>query len=93
MVEGSENRDKQVPAPGEGRLERPRAIRLLITLLALACGVVLVLDFVVHRHVEFDFEAWYGFYAIFGFIAYCGIVLSAKQLRKILRRDEDYYGE
>lgn len=74
-------------------LDRPGSVRFLITVLVLACLLVLVLDFIVHRHVEFAFEAWYGFYAFYGFIACCLIVLSAKELRKLVRRGEDYYGE
>ena len=33
----------------------------------------------------------FGFYAIFGFVACVGLVLAAKELRKFLKRDEDFY--
>ena len=34
-----------------------------------------------------------GSWAIYGFLAYSAIVLSANTLFKLLGRDEDYYGE
>ena len=55
------------------------------------CAAVLLVDVFHHKHGHFEFEEWLGFYALYGFISYMVIVLSAKQLRKILKRDEDYY--
>ncbi|MFK7988834.1 MAG: hypothetical protein AB8I08_22640 [Sandaracinaceae bacterium] len=51
----------------------------------------LVFHFVGHKHVHFDIEAWPGFYAIVGFVSYVSLVLTAKQLRKLLKRPVDYY--
>ena len=42
-------------------------------------------------HHGFGFERWPGFYGLFGFIACAGLVLAAKELRKLLMRSEDYY--
>ena len=41
----------------------------------------------------FAFESWPGFYALFSFIACFALVLAAKELRKLLMRSEDYYGD
>ena len=54
--------------------------------IALASGEVLV-----HRHEEFSFAGWWAFYAVFGFVACVTLVLTAKALRRILKRPEDYY--
>ncbi len=65
-------------------------------LVALCVGLVLfdiVFHFVGHKHVHFDAESIPGFYALAGFVSYVGLVLTAKQLRKILMRPNDYYGE
>ena len=36
-------------------------------------------------------EALWGFYAVFGFIACTVLILVAKEMRKFLMRKEDYY--
>ena len=42
-------------------------------------------------HGEFSVEHWFGFHGLFGFVACVGLVLTAKALRRILMRPEDYY--
>jgi len=55
-------------------------------------GIALVaLDLFLHKHEDFDSVAWFGFYAIYGFFACVALVLTAKLLRKVLMRSEDYY--
>ena len=53
--------------------------------------VLLVVDLVVHRHEGVWFAGWFGFYAVYGFLACVALVLTAKALRRVLMRDEDYY--
>lgn len=74
-------------------LDEPRNVTRLVYALYAVCALLLAADVLVHRHAHFEFERWFGFYAIFGFAAYCAIVQSARALRRLLRRDEDYYGE
>jgi hypothetical protein len=45
------------------------------------------------EHHGFAFERWPGFYALFGFVACVALVLSAKELRKLVMRPEDYYDD
>lgn len=55
-------------------------------------GIVLLLgDFVLHKHEDFAFAAWFGFYGFYGFFACVALVLAAKGLRRLLMRGEDYY--
>jgi len=61
--------------------------------LYLACAVLLALDFVINRHVSHPWENLFGFYAIFGFVACVLLVLGAKEMRKMLKRKEDYYDD
>lgn len=68
-----------------------RNVRRLLWLLYTACAIVLGADFVVHRHVVHPWEGMFGFYAIYGFVACVVLVLTATQLRKVLRRREDHY--
>ena len=71
--------------------DNPRNVSLLLRGLYAVCAVLFLLDFILHRHTTHAWEDFTGFYAIFGFVAYVTIVLTAKQLRKILKRKEDYY--
>lgn len=71
--------------------DKPENIRRLLRILYLACALLLVLDLIIHRHVIHTWESLWGFYGFYGFLACIGLVLTAKQLRKILQRPEDYY--
>ncbi len=71
--------------------DKPRNVRLFFRLLYVACAVLLLLDVVVHRHVTHPWDRLWGFYPIYGFIGVSFLVLAAKQLRKVVKRPEDYY--
>lgn len=79
--------------PRPGIFERPAVIHTIIGVLAVFCLALLVADFLYAKHPHFGFDGWFGFYPMAGFVAYCFIVLSAKALRPLLRRGENYYGE
>lgn len=72
-------------------LDHPANVNKLIAVLVVVCGLLLLTDLIYHKHAEFGFERWFGFFAWYGFLAYCFIVLSAKLLRRWLKRDDDYY--
>ena len=44
------------------------------------------------RLVSSAAELFYGFYPIYGFVACVLLVLTAKVMRLVLKRDESYYG-
>lgn len=71
--------------------DNPRNVSLAVRGLYLVCIVLILLDFIVHRHITVEWESFPGFYALFGFLAYVTIVLTSYLLRKILQRREDYY--
>ena len=60
--------------------------------LLVLCAALLLTDALYDKHAILAWEGWFGFYALFGFIACVALVLIAKQLRKVLMRSEDYYG-
>ncbi len=67
-------------------------IKRLLGFVYSGLGVLIVFDLFYPKHAEFPWEGWTAFYAVFGFVAFCSIVLAAKYLlRKIVKRDEDYY--
>ncbi len=74
-------------------LDQPRNINRIVYALWLICAGLLIAEFFYHKHPHFGWDGWFGFYALFGFVAYCFIVLTAKGLRRLIRRDEDYYSD
>lgn len=72
-------------------LDRPRNVTRLVYGLYALCAALLLADLFYDKHVHFAFEHWFGFFALFGFGAYVFIVLSAKALRRLIKRPEDYY--
>ena len=81
------------PAPSESRywLDSPRNVKKVVAAVYTVCGLLFLADALYEKHPHFDIEGWFGFYAIYGFISCVGLVLAAKQLRKALKRKEDYY--
>ena len=57
------------------------------------CILLVVADFILHRHIGLPWEEIPAFYAIYGFIACVVLVMIAKEMRKIVMRKEDYYDE
>ena len=74
-------------------LDEPRNVRTIYRALIVVCVLLLLADAFYHKHVELAAEALFGFYGIFGFLACVALVLAAKELRKILMRDESYYDD
>jgi hypothetical protein len=64
--------------------------RLLYGFYAVSTLLVLM-DFVIHRHVIHPWENLFGFYAWYGFAACWMLVVIAKQMRRVLMRGEDHY--
>jgi len=69
-----------------------KLINFIIYALYSICASLLLVDVFHRKHGHFLFEEQFGFYSLYGFLSYIFIVTSAKLLRKILKRDENYYG-
>lgn len=72
-------------------VDSPSAVERLQKGLYVACGLLVAFEIVWHRHTYVPGEELFGYYAIVGFFAFLLIVLGAKQLRRLIRRDESYY--
>jgi hypothetical protein len=72
-------------------LDEPRNVGRVVIGVYLVCGVLLLADLLYVKTPHFSFENWFGFYPVFGFAVSFTLVLTAKELRRLLRRDEDYY--
>ena len=74
-----------------GWADRPENRKLIRRVLYAACAVLMIADFIVHRHISTGIERVPGFYALYGFAALVGVVMAAKTLRLLVKRDEEYY--
>lgn len=83
----SENHDS------DGWFDKPENVRKLLRVFYVICGLLVLVDFIVHRHIYHDWENIPAFYAIYGFVGCVVLVLIAKEMRKFLMRGEDYYDE
>ena len=73
----------QLDSPRGGRM----AYRILLVLAAAA--VAAGLFFKPHGH--YQWETWFAFYGVYGFLCYFFLVVVARGLRKLVMRKEDYY--
>ena len=77
----------------QGFFERPKNIQWMLRIFYGLCAFFVLMDFVVHRHVETAIEKVPAFYAAYGFVACVILVLLATQMRKLVMRNENYYDE
>lgn len=76
-----------------GFFDKKRNVDLIFYALCAICAALVAVDLVhaYHKHAHFSFEEFPAFHAGFGFLAYVGLVVTATQLRRVLKRREDYY--
>ncbi|MDH3241107.1 MAG: hypothetical protein OEO83_10625 [Alphaproteobacteria bacterium] len=86
------------PRNGEDRqagagywVDRKGRMSFLYRTLWVICAVFAAADFFFAHHPMFKIEGFPVFYGLFGFIVTIGLVLGARELRRIVRRDENYY--
>lgn len=77
----------------DGFFDKPENISKMLKVFYVICALLVLVDFVVHRHVYHDWENIPAFYAIYGFVGCVVLVVIAKEMRKFLMRGEDYYDE
>jgi len=69
----------------------PAKVNRLVWALVILCAGLTLADFFYHKHSHFEIEQVPGFYGFYGFIMCAALVIAAKGLRVLLKRDEDYY--
>ena len=67
----------------------PRMWKVFVGILVILVAVDVI--FVTHEHASLIFETIPGFSAVYGFVACTALVVIAKILRKICKRDMTYY--
>ena len=72
--------------------DKPKNVKRVFIFFYSMLVVLLIAEFFVHKHPHFPWEEWWGFYAVYGFVACVLLVLAAKYiLRPLVKRPEDYY--
>ena len=80
-------------SPSKVQLDLNRLGSRFTRFLLVIAVILLVVEFLVHRHGETHLEESFMFPAIFGFIAFIFIVEVGKILRRLIMRDESYYDD
>lgn len=83
----------RTPPPGEKTywLDKRRNVDKVYWAVVVICVALFLADAFYAKHPSFDMEYLFGFYGLFGFVACVGLVLAAKEMRKLLKRGEDFY--
>lgn len=71
--------------------DNPKNVMWILRVFYAICILLVVADFIVHRHIYVSFEEIPAFYALYGFVACVVLVVIAKAMRKFVMRDEHYY--
>ena len=74
-----------------GWLAKKNNLTKIIWALFGICVLLLMADLVIQRHAEIGVDGYIGFYGAYGLIGSVFLVFLAKQMRKFLKRPEDYY--
>lgn len=74
-------------------LARPATIRLLWRVFAVVLALLVLAQVLVYVKGYFGVDGWFGFGAAFGFLSCLAMVLFAKLLGYVLKRDAGYYDE
>ena len=73
--------------------DNPRNVDRLLKGFYALCILLVIADFIIHRHTTMGWEKIPAFYAIYGFVACVVLVVLAKLMRKVVMRKENYYDE
>ena len=72
-------------------LVRPETIRWIWRISIVVLAITVLLQLVIKVKGYFGIDGWLGFGAAYGFLSCLAMVLVAKGLGFVLKRDEDYY--
>jgi hypothetical protein len=81
------------PREGDAWLARPSTIRLLWRAFAVVLAVAVAAQLLFKVKGYFTLDGWLGFGAVYGFLSCVAMVLVAKALGWVLKRDDNYYAE
>ena len=76
-----------------GFFYRKDVIRWILRIFYVISAILLLMDFIIHRHTVTNIEKIPTFYALYGFFACVILVIIAKWIRIAVIRAENYYDE
>jgi hypothetical protein len=71
--------------------DKAQNVKRFLVFFYISLAVLLIIDFFIHKHGEFPWEAATDFFAAYGFGSCVLLIFIAKLLRIFLKRDENYY--
>jgi len=80
-------------APDDHWLARPENVQRIWIFFAAILGATVVAQALIKVKGYFGIDAWFGFAAGFGFLCCVAMVLVAKALGFILKRNDHYYDD
>jgi hypothetical protein len=69
------------------------SLRRLWQLFAAVLGLTVLAGLAVDGHGHFALEGWFGFNALYGFLACAALILVARALGLVLKRPDNYYDD
>lgn len=82
---------KPTPSTDVHWLQRPGTVRWLWRIGLGLLALTLLAQVWVPLYAHFGIDGWFGFHALFGFLACVAMVLLAKLLGWLLKRPDTYY--
>jgi len=79
------------PGTDDHWLARPATIRLLWRVFAAVLAFTVIIQVAIGVKGYFGVDGWFAFGAVFGFLSCVAMVLVARGLGYVLKRDEGYY--
>jgi hypothetical protein len=74
-------------------LDNPRNVDKIFWSVILLSVLLFFADALYHKHPEFSIEKTFGFYGVYAFCACLALIMAARFLRILVRRDESYYDD
>ena len=72
-------------------LDNPDNVRLLWRGFLLTLALTVAIGAFIDLHPHFPIESWFGFYAVYGFLACLLMIIVAKAMGLLIKRPDTFY--
>tara|TARA_R110002096_G_scaffold119038_8_gene257815 strand:- start:21283 stop:21630 length:348 start_codon:yes stop_codon:yes gene_type:complete len=73
-------------------VDQPGNDRKIFWALVVVCIAVFALEWTYKKYAYFEYDSVTGFYALYGFVMFAGLIFVATCLRVLIKVREDFYG-